>query len=412
MAPWAQPLTEYGPAWAGLTRSVTTCGNGVTKKSDELRSSLAGSSDRSALSNRLKRADDSPSASSLDNGPTCARNSFTAETPVHTDEGQKPIEEIKEGDKVLADHPIYIENQGWLNAENLSVGDRLRRADGGMARVLAIERVELAGPEVVYNFTVKGPHTYFVLEVGVLVHNCGDDGQVTEAIPDLYDNLLIDESDLPKDWGLDDSSLLDDNFKFVDTRVTGIDPDTGGSAEGVFQRSHKRDEKSISFFAAFRKNPNKEGIGALPKWIDVGVSFPNKKGIPTVTYFTLRQMRMMEIKFGSLERASWVNVVNNRTLAHLQALQRKYSKAGLNNLIGQTHSVQYAETALTQSGHVIVPDSFEVSPGKPLPIADHRKDPDFVAWEDYYNKELGLPPAPPNVLVITKLTITAKLQGK
>ncbi|MCP4374542.1 MAG: hypothetical protein GY797_41530 [Deltaproteobacteria bacterium] len=39
--------------------------------------------------------------------------------------------------------------------------------------MLAIERVELDGPEVVYNFTVKGPHTYFVLEVGVLVHNCG-----------------------------------------------------------------------------------------------------------------------------------------------------------------------------------------------------------------------------------------------
>ncbi len=38
--------------------------------------------------------------------------------------------------------------------------------------MLAIERVELAEPELVYNFTVKGPHTYFVLEVGVLVHNC------------------------------------------------------------------------------------------------------------------------------------------------------------------------------------------------------------------------------------------------
>ncbi len=74
---------------------------------------------------------------------------------------------------VTANHPIYIENQGWLNAENLSIGDRLRRADGGMARVLAIERVALDEAQLVYNFTVKGPHTYFVLEVGVLVHNCG-----------------------------------------------------------------------------------------------------------------------------------------------------------------------------------------------------------------------------------------------
>lgn len=54
---------------------------------------------------------------------------------------------------------------------SLAVGDRLRRSDGGMAKVLVVERVKLAEPEAVYNFTVKGPHTYFVLEVGVLVHN-------------------------------------------------------------------------------------------------------------------------------------------------------------------------------------------------------------------------------------------------
>ena len=78
--------------------------------------------------------------------------------------------------EITPDHPVYVEGKGWLWAENLAVGDRLRRADGGWATVLAVERVKLAEPELVYNFTVKGPHTYFVLEVGVLVHNasCGD----------------------------------------------------------------------------------------------------------------------------------------------------------------------------------------------------------------------------------------------
>jgi hypothetical protein len=42
-----------------------------------------------------------------------------------------------------------------------------------MARVLAIGRIELDEPQVVYNFTVAGPHTYFVLERDILVHNCG-----------------------------------------------------------------------------------------------------------------------------------------------------------------------------------------------------------------------------------------------
>ena len=145
--------------------------------------------------------------------------------PIYTDEGQKPSEEIEVGDKVLSEepetgeqgyfevvaitshavdevlqvtldveaedsdndeqqlntdtmevtpeHPVYVEGKGWLWAENLSIGDRLRRADGGMAKVLAIERRELDEAQVVYNFTVKGPHTYFVLEAGVLVHNAG-----------------------------------------------------------------------------------------------------------------------------------------------------------------------------------------------------------------------------------------------
>jgi RHS repeat-associated protein len=180
------------------------------------------------------------------------KNSFTAGTMVQTDQGEKPIEEVQVGDKVLAedpetgeqdyfevvaltnhptdevlqitiesdeetddnedaqlntasspdeedqetsgqtdqptimeitpDHPVYVEGKGWLLAENLEVGDRLRRVDGGVAKVLAIERVKLDEPQLVYNFTVKGPHTYFVLDVGVLVHNtkCLD----TEVIED------------------------------------------------------------------------------------------------------------------------------------------------------------------------------------------------------------------------------------
>lgn len=80
--------------------------------------------------------------------------------------------------QVTPEHPIYVEGEGWLLAENLELGDRLRRADGGMARVLAIDQIRLDTPQPVYNFTVKGPHTYFVLDAGVLVHNadCGPEG--------------------------------------------------------------------------------------------------------------------------------------------------------------------------------------------------------------------------------------------
>ncbi len=109
---------------------------------------------------------------------------------VHTGRGLVPIEEVKLGDKVYAldpdtgeygyyevvyltnhpvneilhltidgdimevtpDHPIYVESRGWVAAEDVAVGDSLRRKDGGFAQVLAIERVVLDEPEVVYNF--------------------------------------------------------------------------------------------------------------------------------------------------------------------------------------------------------------------------------------------------------------------
>jgi len=163
----------------------------------------------------------------------CRGNSFTAGTPVETDNGPKSIEDIQEGDKALAedpetgeqgyfevvaltnhptdeilritikssdddtadeqedgeadntedgstrqevmeitpDHPVYVEDEGWLLAENVEEGGRLRRADGGMATVLSIEREQLDEPESIYNFTVRGLHTYFVLDAEVLVHN-------------------------------------------------------------------------------------------------------------------------------------------------------------------------------------------------------------------------------------------------
>ena len=162
----------------------------------------------------------------------CAINSFTSDIVIHTDKGLKAAESIKTGDKLFAEdpktgesgyfevvavyshpvteilritvddngtdnlapeameitpgHPVYVEIKGWLKAEDLTLGDRLRRKDGGWVKVLAIEQVIFDTPQKVYNFTVKGIHTYFVLEAGVLVHNCG--GGAAEALFKRLDN--------------------------------------------------------------------------------------------------------------------------------------------------------------------------------------------------------------------------------
>ncbi|MCP4707289.1 MAG: hypothetical protein GY869_01575, partial [Planctomycetes bacterium] len=137
-------------------------------------------------------------------------NSFTADTLIHTEDGLVIIAKIKLGQKVFAidpetgeasyyevvyitshptaeliyisidgdmmevtpGHPIYVAGRGWVKAEDVALGDRLRRKDGEWATVLGVERVVLDELVMVYNFTVAGVHTYFVLEVGVLVHNC------------------------------------------------------------------------------------------------------------------------------------------------------------------------------------------------------------------------------------------------
>jgi hypothetical protein len=137
-------------------------------------------------------------------------NSFTADTLVHTENGLKPIEELKVGDKVLsydertettsyqpvmaiiqgeqryqlikitlnsgesieatAEHPFYIKGKGWNPANSLKVGETLQLHNGTTVVVKVIDtsiRVEK-----VYNLTVANTHNYFVGVDGVLVHNC------------------------------------------------------------------------------------------------------------------------------------------------------------------------------------------------------------------------------------------------
>ncbi|WP_379147446.1 polymorphic toxin-type HINT domain-containing protein [Paenibacillus sp. sgz500992] len=134
-------------------------------------------------------------------------NCFTAGTKVQTDEGEKPIEEIEVGDKVLAkddetgemaykevewlfqrdveetynitvgdevitttdEHPFWIVGKGWVEAQHLVVGYVLTTSDG---KELAIEKIEVKKEhKTVYNFMVKDFHTYFVSNLGIWTHN-------------------------------------------------------------------------------------------------------------------------------------------------------------------------------------------------------------------------------------------------
>ncbi|MCV3217127.1 polymorphic toxin-type HINT domain-containing protein [Plectonema radiosum NIES-515] len=139
-------------------------------------------------------------------------NCFVAGTEILTTEGIKNIEDIKVGDWVIADdpttpgeiearqvldtfvrettalvdlyvdgevisttgeHPFWTPDKGWVEAKDLHVGSLLQTEDG---RVIDVDRVEKrSGQFEVYNFKVEGWHTYFVSDLGILVHNADCD---------------------------------------------------------------------------------------------------------------------------------------------------------------------------------------------------------------------------------------------
>jgi RHS repeat-associated protein len=143
-------------------------------------------------------------------GARAGRFCFVAGTLVQTQDGLKPIEEIKSGDKVLSsepernepdkgqwqevistsvnvvsevleikagseafivtpEHPFWMAGEGWTQARNLVCGAELLAKGGKAVRVTSIQRRE--GRFKVYNFEVANAHTYFVGKTGILVHN-------------------------------------------------------------------------------------------------------------------------------------------------------------------------------------------------------------------------------------------------
>lgn len=142
---------------------------------------------------------------------------FAAGTPVMTPNGEKPIEQIKQGDLVLArdefnveapaeakrvektmngsaklfelqiggqtvrttgPHPFFTKGKGWTPAEELSVGDLLSTNHRDWVELEKITETDQEEP--VYNLRVVDHRTYFVGSeswgFGVWVHNFYDTG--------------------------------------------------------------------------------------------------------------------------------------------------------------------------------------------------------------------------------------------
>lgn len=68
-------------------------------------------------------------------------------------------------------HPFYSPVKGWTDAVQLRAGDILVLVNGEYVVVEKIQHEILENPVTVYNFQVEDFHTYYVANIGVLVHN-------------------------------------------------------------------------------------------------------------------------------------------------------------------------------------------------------------------------------------------------
>jgi hypothetical protein len=130
---------------------------------------------------------------------------FLAGTPVRSERGLVPIESLKPGDRVLAQHqdtgelayrvvirttlrpptkvlklhmvgdaitataghPFWVNGKGWRMAKELAPGDLLH----GLSGATPLDRIEAVPDQPAHNLVVEGFNTYFVGQSGLLVHD-------------------------------------------------------------------------------------------------------------------------------------------------------------------------------------------------------------------------------------------------
>lgn len=87
------------------------------------------------------------------------------------------------------EHPFYSPKKGWTAACHLRAGDILVTVNGEYVIVERVQHEILENPVKVYNFEVEEFHTYYVSNIGVLVHNnCGGETSSTKFGREMHSN--------------------------------------------------------------------------------------------------------------------------------------------------------------------------------------------------------------------------------
>jgi hypothetical protein len=99
----------------------------------------------------LSRPDDNPKG---DVEAKCVEEVFVRSALIwHVHVGAQVI-------RSTAEHPFYVEDEGWVACQDLKIGDRLLAADG--TTVTVDDLLDTGEYETVYNLRIQDYHTYFV----------------------------------------------------------------------------------------------------------------------------------------------------------------------------------------------------------------------------------------------------------
>ncbi|MCA5894062.1 DNA/RNA non-specific endonuclease, partial [Isoptericola sp. NEAU-Y5] len=201
---------------------------------------------------------------------------FTAGTLVRTPEGDRPIEDLRAGDKVWAhdlaagadvlqvvtetfvrttttlwhlsiggqvvtttdEHPFMVTNMGWILAKDLQPGDLLVTPEGAVS----LDRIEVEhrdpnDPVTVYNIHVATHHDYYVLagDTAVLVHNAVHAKALTPGKTYKINGATYQVDSLGRPSGIRVKLTKSDIGGATDPKVDPL-----GYIDGVHQRGHLR----------------------------------------------------------------------------------------------------------------------------------------------------------------------------
>ncbi len=126
--------------------------------------------------------------------------------------------------KITAYHPIFVVDEGWVNAINLKE-DLLVETMEGSARITKIEKIRHEEPVEVFNFHVEDWESYFVSEKSVYVHNSKGEHENEHPYGIYEDAPYHGEQDNPlkSKRPKNGQAALDKSIPLNDTRRIAVD---------------------------------------------------------------------------------------------------------------------------------------------------------------------------------------------